>query len=72
MPSHQSMKRKPEKKYIDPALKRIVWLDKYIRIEVNSVKSDFNAKEFVEFGDNVDRGVDRFIDYVLLDEDYTF
>lgn len=57
--------------YIDPALKRSGWLNKYIKQEVNSVKSDFNAKEFVEFGGNVEKDVDRFIDYVLLDEDYT-
>jgi len=59
------------KMYIDPALKRFGWLDKYIKQEVNSVKSDFNAKEFVEFDGNVEKGVDRFIDYVLLDVDYT-
>jgi len=58
------------KKYIDPALKRIGWLDKYIKIEVNSVKSDFNAKEFVIFDSNIEN-VDRFVDYVLLDEDYS-
>ena len=57
--------------YIDPALKRSGWLNKYIKQEVNSVKSDFNAKEFVVFDGNVEKDVDRFVDYVLLDEDYS-
>ncbi|PKL71648.1 MAG: restriction endonuclease subunit R, partial [Methanobacteriales archaeon HGW-Methanobacteriales-2] len=35
------------------------------------VKSDFNQKQFVLFDGNIERGVDRFADYVLLDEDYT-
>lgn len=63
--------KETRKKYIDPALKRIGWLDKYIKIEVNSVKSDFNAKEFAVFDGNIEKGVDRFVDYVLLDEDYS-
>ena len=63
--------KKTRKMYIDPALKRVGWLNKYIKQEVNSVKSDFNAKEFVEFDGNVEKNVDRFIDDVLLDEDYT-
>lgn len=57
------------KKYIDPELKKADWIKKYIKEEVNSVKSDFNQKQFVFFDGSVERGVDRFIDYVLLDED---
>ncbi len=60
------------KKFIDPVLYKVGWLKKYIKEEVNSVKSDFNQKHFVAFDVNsIERGVDRFIDYVLLDEDYT-
>ena len=57
------------KQYIDRDLGTIGWLDKYIKEEVNSVKSDFRQKDFV-FSDinNIEKGVDRFIDYVLLDE----
>jgi len=63
--------KETRKKYIDPALKKVGWLNKYVKQEVNSVKSDFTAKEFVEFGGNAEKGVDRFVDYVLLDEDFT-
>lgn len=59
------------KKYIDPALKKVDWLDKYIKEEINSIKSDFKNKEFVYFDGKIERNVDRFIDYVLLDEDNT-
>lgn len=58
-------------KYIDPALKKRDWLTKYVKIEVNSVKSDFVNKKFVFFEGHVEKGIDRFIDYVLLDEDYS-
>ena len=60
------------KKFIDPVLYKMGWLRKYIKEEVNSVKSDFNQKHFVLFNvDGIEKGVDRFIDYVLLDEDFT-
>ena len=60
------------KKFIDPVLIKMGWLRKYIKEEVNSVKSDFNQKHFVLFNvDGIEKGVDRFIDYVLLDEDFT-
>jgi type I restriction enzyme R subunit len=35
------------KELIDPFLRRMGWIDKYIKEEVNSVKSDFNQKHFV-------------------------
>ena len=60
---------KTRKKYIDPLLEKRGWLKKYIKEEVNSVKSDFNNKNFVYFDGNPEKNVDRFIDYVLLDED---
>lgn len=59
------------KKYIDPSLDRVGWLKKYIKEEVNPVKSDFKNKELVYFDGNIERNIDRFIDYVLLDEDNT-
>ncbi len=58
------------KELIDPVLSKMGWLKKYIKEEVNSVKSDFKLKHFVPFDVNtIEKG--RFIDYVLLDEDYT-
>ena len=59
------------KKYIDPSLDRVGWLEKYIKEEVNPVKSDFKNKDLVYFDGNIEHNIDRFIDYVLLDEDNT-
>ncbi len=59
------------KQYIDPELEKQGWLPKYIKEEVNSVKSNFKDKNIILFDGNPKRNVDRFIDYVLLDEDYT-
>ena len=62
---------KTRKQYIDPLLKKTGWLEKYIKVEVNSVKSNFKNKDFKFYNGQIERGVDKFIDYVLLDEDYT-
>ena len=60
------------KQLIDPLLAEMGWLKKYIKEEVNFIKSDFNDKNFVHFNVNIiESGVDRFIDYVLLDDDFT-
>jgi type I restriction enzyme R subunit len=59
------------KKYIDPALEKRGWIQKYVKIEVNSVKSDFMGKRFLFYDGHPEKGVDRFIDYVLLAEDYS-
>lgn len=56
-------------KYIDRDLTRRGWLQKYIKTEVNSVKSDFQNKNLVFYDGHPQKGVDRFIDYLLLDED---
>ncbi|WP_281774672.1 DEAD/DEAH box helicase family protein, partial [Methanobacterium formicicum] len=52
-------------------MKREGWTSKYIKEEVNSVKSNFKDKKIVIFDKNPQHNVDRFIDYLLLDEDYT-
>lgn len=61
--------RHTRKKYIDPELEKRGWLKKYIKEEINSVKSDFISKNFVFYDGHPEKNVDRFIDYVLLDED---
>jgi type I restriction enzyme R subunit len=63
--------KRTREKYIDPELRRRKWLRKYIQEEVNSVKSDFVNKKFVFYDGHPEKGVDRFIDYLLLDEDYS-
>ena len=58
------------KKYILHDLKKRDWLTKYVKEQVDPVNSDFKKKEYSYFNDNIfDNNV--FIDYVLLDEDYT-
>ncbi|HII15948.1 MAG TPA: DEAD/DEAH box helicase family protein, partial [Nanoarchaeota archaeon] len=53
---------------IDKQLKSAGWIKNYIKEEVNSIKSNFKAKEYVlSQGKNDDSG--RFIDYLLLAED---
>jgi type I restriction enzyme, R subunit len=60
---------KETRKEIDKQLDKIGWFKKYIKEEVNSVKSDFISKEYVEGKkDEIEKGVDRFIDYLLLSE----
>ena len=57
---------------INPQLEKAGWkgnLKKYIKEEVNSVKSNFKINEFVFKDANIERGVDRFIDYLLLADD---
>lgn len=59
---------KTRKKYIDKQLRSAGWNEKYVKEEVNPVKSDFNNNIIVTKGDNVEKNVDLFIDYLLLDK----
>ena len=54
---------------IDKTLKEDAsWKEDYIKREINSVKSDFRAKQYeIKKGEGKEEG--RFIDYVLLDSD---
>src|SRR3989344_4262042 len=56
---------------IDPLLKRVGWGEESIKEEVNSVKSNFKTREYNRDKTNIERGVDKFIDYILLGEDNT-
>jgi len=51
----QISEHKTKKKYIGPLLKKRGWLKKYIKEEVNSVKSDFKNKNFIYFEGNPER-----------------
>ena len=59
------------KKIIDPILERVGWKigGHYVKEEINPIKSNFKTKEFKLNEGDIERGVDRFIDYLLLDED---
>jgi len=59
------------KKIIDPILERVGWKvgGHYVKEEINPIRSNFKTKEFKLNDGNIERGVDRFIDYLLLDED---
>ena len=53
---------------IDKQLRTVGWLNKYVKEEVNSIKSNFRTKEYIlSEGPSDDSG--RFIDYLLLAED---
>lgn len=66
MPSMSEKQTREE--LIDEALKRTGWKKEYIKEEVNSIKSNFRTKEYKLFDGTVEKGVDKFIDYLLLDE----
>ena len=57
------------RKFIDRQLELMGWSKNYIKEEVNSVKSDFKNKDYVLAGKSIEKGVDRFIDYLLLSDD---
>ena len=59
------------KKLINPILERVGWHTEghYVKEEVNPVKSNFVTKEYIGREAGIERNVDRFIDYLLLDED---
>jgi type I restriction enzyme R subunit len=61
--------KKTREKYVDAALQRRGWFKKYVKKEIDSYKSDFPNKTYVEYDGLLHRGVDPLIDYVLLDED---
>src|SRR3989338_6120699 len=58
------------RKEINKQLRNAGWRDIYVKEEVNSVKSDFVGKEYIPRGktEDIERGKDRFIDYLLLGE----
>ncbi len=53
---------------IDKQLVTAGWLKKYVKDEVNSVRSNFNTKEYV-LSEGGDDASGRFMDYLLLAED---
>lgn len=62
--------KETRKTYIDAALKKVGWTDQYVKAEVNPVKSDFRNKKLVSYSGHIEKGVDLFIDYLLLDKNH--
>ncbi len=56
------------KNLIDKQLQKAGWLKKYIKEEVNSLKSNFKNKDYVFCPEKPEKG-DRCIDYLLLAQD---
>jgi len=63
--------KETREKYINPILERVGWKVKggYVKEEVNLVKSKFQLREYIGREAGIERGIDHFIDYLLLDED---
>jgi len=61
--------KETREKIIDPQLKEVGWLKAYVKDEINSLKSNFKTKDYIPFSGEIERGKDRFIDYLLLGED---
>ena len=53
---------------IDKQLVTAGWLKKYVKEEVNTIRSNFNTKEYV-LSEGRDDDSGRFMDYLLLAED---
>ncbi len=61
--------KETRRQLIDPQLEKMGWKGKYLT-EINSVKSDFSKHSYQEVSDSeIEKGVDRYIDYCLLDDD---
>ena len=67
---HYFMDERETRVLIDGQLRMAGWRGEYVKEEVNSVGSDFRAKEYVLSGGK-GGGSGRFIDYLLLAEDYS-
>jgi type I restriction enzyme R subunit len=66
--SRRMSEKQTREDLINKELKKIGWLTKYVKEEVNSVRSNFKDKDYIlSQGKNDDSG--RFIDYLLLAED---
>lgn len=61
--------KETRKQIIDPQLEKMGWKGKYLT-EINSVKSDFVNHIYHNVSDaEIEKGVDKYIDYCLLDND---
>ena len=68
MSKQKITEKKTREEFIDKQLAKEGWIKKYIKDEVNSIRSNFVKKEYVlTEGDGDKSG--RFIDYLLLAED---
>lgn len=59
--SNSADEKLTREKYINPALRKRRWNPKYVKEEVNSIKSNFVIRRFVFFDGHPEKGVDRFV-----------
>lgn len=64
------LSEKETRKHIDKQLQKRGWISNYIKEELNSVRSNFKEKQYV-LREGPDDSSGRFIDYLLLSEDYS-
>ena len=62
------LNEKQTREFIDKQLERAGWIKRYVKDEVNSVRSNFKEKDYV-FSEGKGDSSGRFIDYLLLAED---
>ena len=68
MSKQKITEKKTREEFIDKQLAKEGWIKKYIKDQVNSIRSNFDKKEYIlTEGDGDKSG--RFIDYLLLAED---
>ena len=63
--------KETRERYIDPLLKNEGWDERYIKKEVNTLKSNFKVKKFKYRSDTLEGEKSRFADYLLVGEDYS-
>lgn len=67
--SDETLNEAETRQLIDRQLVLAAWQPKYIKEEINSIKSKFKEKDYVPKAAGIEKGVDHFIDYLLLAED---
>jgi len=60
--------KETRQRIIDPQLADAGWLKRYVKEEVNSLKSNFKTKDYIFLSEEIEKEKDRFIDYLLLGE----
>ncbi len=72
MPREDPSEAQTREELIDKQLRNSKWLEKYIKREVNPIKTEFKKRVYSVLREcEIEKGVDEFIDYALLSDDYS-